>query len=56
MANIKVQDLTSIIHDLSEDELNLSGGLCGVLYTIRIGTLVFTTGDKCRRLPRDYSF
>jgi hypothetical protein len=56
MAKIKVQDLTGVIQDLSENELDLQGGLCGVLYTIRIGNLVVTTGDKCLRLPPNYSF
>ncbi len=56
MAKIKVQDLTSIIEDLSEHELDLRGGLCGVLRKIRIGNLVVTIGDKCRRVPPDHSF
>lgn len=56
MAKIKVQDLTSIIQDLSEHELDLRGGLCGVLRTIRIGHIVITVGDKCRRVPSEYSF
>ncbi len=47
MAKIKIQDLTSIIQDLSEHELDLRGGLCGVLRTIRIGGFVVTIGDKC---------
>jgi hypothetical protein len=47
MANIKVQDLTSIIQDLSKNELDLHGGLCGVIRTIYIGGRPFTIGGKC---------
>jgi hypothetical protein len=55
MANITIKDLTSIIQDLSDHELNLHGGLCGVLYTIRLGGRVFTTGGMCRRVsPTDW--
>jgi hypothetical protein len=57
MAKITVQDLNSIIQDLSEHELDLRGGLCGVLRIIRIGNLVVTIGDKCRPVsPKDLLF
>jgi hypothetical protein len=57
MAKITVQDLTSIIQDLSEHELDLRGGLCGVLRTIRVGGFVITIGDKCRPVsPNDLLF
>jgi hypothetical protein len=57
MAKIKVQDLTSIIQDLSEHELDLRGGLCGVLRTIHFGGFVITIGDKCRPVsPKDLLF
>jgi hypothetical protein len=57
MAKIIVQDLTSIIQDLSEHELDLRGGLCGVLRTIRVGSFVITIGDKCRPVsPNDLLF
>jgi hypothetical protein len=57
MAKITVQDLNSIIQDLSEHELDLRGGLCGVLRIIWIGNLVVTIGDKCRPVsPKDLLF
>jgi hypothetical protein len=57
MAKITVQDLNSIIQDLSEHELGLQGGLCGVLRKIRIGNLMFIIGDKCRSVsPKDLLF
>jgi hypothetical protein len=35
MADIKVEDLNSIVQDLSEDELGLQGG-CHKTFTIRL--------------------
>ena len=56
MAKIKIQDLTSIIQDFSEHELELQGG-CGRTFTIRLpsGRVVIAGMDLCLRLPPDYS-